>query len=461
MEVCMNQAVENKAPLPLWRKILMFIVIAGISGLVLIMVFSYLAGMMLGSQINAIAKSDQPLNFYDLAGIEKKAISNSQDAADYYLKAIEVVPANVLQGLSNINAIYRNTIALIPDDQPFPNELIKAIAQNIATSKPLIGNINSASSLPLYRYDLNVENGVRNIQERAIKIRGAAFIISLNTLDLVRKGNHSEAVDSIISLIKLTRMTELTPTMFINDARNRIITLAVADTNLLLIKSKLSRDSLNKLNIEYLSLITDNRAAKVLMAERLYQILVIKNYLPDSAIDKYFADNVNLPGTVLLSSHHFRRLQIRYKSLKFLKNTATLIEAAMKPYPHSLREFPVKPLKEGERPDTMQSFAGVILSSAQVESILRSTLLALQIEQYHYDNKKFPGSIESLAEANTDSSIIDPFSGGNLFYKHDEAGYLIYSVGDNGKDDGGAILPSADKKPPLDLGFAVRYGTTK
>jgi len=457
----MSQAVENKASLPLWRKILMFIIIAGIAGLVLIMVLNYLAGMMLGSQIDAIAKSGQPLNYYDLAGIEKKAVSNSQDAADYYLKAIEVVPANVLQGLSNINAIYRNTIVLIPDDQPFPGELIKAITQNIATSKPLIDNIKSASSLPLYRYDLNVENGMQNIQERAIKIRGAAFIISLNTLDLIRKGNHSEAVDSVINLIKLARMTELTPTMFVNDTRNRIITLAVADTNLLLIKGKLSRDSLNKLNVEYSSLIVDKRAAKVVMTDRLYQILSIKNYLPDSVVDKYFADNVNMPETVMLSSHHFRRLQIRYKSLKFLKNTATLIEAAMKPYPQSLREFPVKPLKEGERPDAMQSFAGAILSSAQVECILRSILLALQIELYHYDNKKFPESIEQLAKANISLSTIDPFSGDNLFYKHNETGYLIYSVGDNGKDDGGAILTNADKKPPLDMGFTVRYGTTK
>ena len=379
MEVNMNQAVENKAPLPMWRKILMFIIIAGIGGLVLVMVLNYLVGMMLGSQINAIAESGQPLNYYDLANIEKRPISSGQDAADHYLKATEAVPANILQGLTQVNAVYRNVILLIPDGQQYPNELIKAVTQNIATSKPLLDNINSASSLPLYRYDLNVENGMRDIQERAIKIRGAAFIVSLNTLDLIRKGNYSEAVDSVIGLIKLARTTELTPTILVNDIRNKIITIAIADTNLLLIKGKLSRDSLNKLNIEYSSLITNNRAAKVVMADRLYQILTIKNYLPDSVVDKYFTDNVNMPETVPLSSHHFRRFQIRYRSLKFLKKTAALIEAAMKPYPQPLREFPVKQLKEGERPDMMQNFARTILSSAQIETILRSTLLLCRL----------------------------------------------------------------------------------
>ncbi|MBN1457163.1 MAG: hypothetical protein JW912_04860 [Sedimentisphaerales bacterium] len=454
----MNQTVENKASLPIWRKILMFIVIAGIGGLVLIMLLNYLTGMRLGSQVNAIAKSGQALNYYDLANIEKKAINSGQDAADHYLKATETVPANILKGLMQINSVYRNIIALIPDNQEYPNELIKAVTQNLATSKPLIDGVNSASQLPLYRYDLNVENGMQDIREKAMKIHGVSLVVSLNTLDLIRKGSYSEAVDSIISLIKLTRVTELTPTMLVNDIRNKIITIAVADTNLLLIKGELSRNSLNKLKTEYSSLVTDNRAAKVVMADRLYQILVIKNYLPVSVVENYFVDDVNLPEIIPLSSHHFRRLQIRYKSLKFLKSTETLIEAAMKPYPQPLKEFPVKQLKEGEKPDTMRNFAGVILSSAQIETILRSTILALQIELYHYDNKKFPESIEQLAEVDTSLSTIDPFSGDNLFYRHDEAGYLIYSVGDNGKDDGGAILPTADKKTPLDMGFAVRYG---
>jgi len=425
------------------------------------MVLNYLVGMMLGAQINAIAKNGQALNFYDLAGIEKKAVVSGQDAADYYMRAIEVVPVNAVQGLAQIDVVYRNLIALVPDGQQYPEELIKAVTQNMAASKPLIDNINSASSLPLYRYDLNIENGKQATQERAIKIRGAALVVSLNTLDLIRKGNHSEAVDSVISLIKLARMTELTPTIFINDIRNKIITLIVADMNLLLIKGKLSRDSLNKLNGEYSSLITDNRTAKVIMADRLYQILTIKNYLPDNVVDKCFADSVNMPETVPLSSHYFRRLLIRYRSLKFLRNTADLIEATMKPYPQPLREYPVKQLKEGERPDMMRNFAGAILAGAQVESVLRSALLALQVELYYHDNKKFPESIEQFAEADEDLPIKDPFSGSNLLYKYDQAGYLIYSVGADGKDDDGAIRPTADKKPPLDTGFVVRYGQSK
>ena len=40
----MNQTVEKKSPLPLWRRLLLFVIFAAIAGLVLVIVSNFLIG---------------------------------------------------------------------------------------------------------------------------------------------------------------------------------------------------------------------------------------------------------------------------------------------------------------------------------------------------------------------------------------------------------------------------------
>ena len=59
----------------------------------------------------------------------------------------------------------------------------------------------------------------------------------------------------------------------------------------------------------------------------------------------------------------------------------------------------------------------------------------------------FPNKIEPIA---------DPFGSGNLVYKRTKAGFMIYSVGSNGKDDGGP-KQNPGRKNSDDLGFEYPF----
>jgi hypothetical protein len=63
--------------------------------------------------------------------------------------------------------------------------------------------------------------------------------------------------------------------------------------------------------------------------------------------------------------------------------------------------------------------------------------VAFALARFHCDSGHYPKSLDVLAPKYLDRIPQDVFSGKGLIYRPTENGYLLYSVGVNGKDDGG------------------------
>ncbi len=64
-------------------------------------------------------------------------------------------------------------------------------------------------------------------------------------------------------------------------------------------------------------------------------------------------------------------------------------------------------------------------------------LLALALSAYRTEHGEYPKTLAELAPTYIDAILKDPFTDGEFYYKQEGDGYLLYSVGRNGKDDGG------------------------
>ena len=73
--------------------------------------------------------------------------------------------------------------------------------------------------------------------------------------------------------------------------------------------------------------------------------------------------------------------------------------------------------------------------------------LAFALAWYQRDHGRYPKKLDELAPKYVRAIPGDVFSGKPLIYRPNEKGYLLYSVGYNGKDDGGR---SYDDDPPGD-----------
>ena len=93
----------------------------------------------------------------------------------------------------------------------------------------------------------------------------------------------------------------------------------------------------------------------------------------------------------------------------------------------------------------------------RTEQARHNTRLALALAAYKADAKKYPAKLAELAPKYLDEVRPDLFSGRPLFYEAKAGGYMIYSVGPNGKDDAGR---SRDDAPPGD-DLAIRVPAPK
>jgi hypothetical protein len=91
----------------------------------------------------------------------------------------------------------------------------------------------------------------------------------------------------------------------------------------------------------------------------------------------------------------------------------------------------------------------------------RAARVAIAVEEYRRRTGALPTSLAALG-IDRDTTI-DPFSGAPLEYTVTASGFQVYSVGDNGRDDGGAIeevlrkgaSPGRGERP--DIGVRVEY----
>jgi hypothetical protein len=63
--------------------------------------------------------------------------------------------------------------------------------------------------------------------------------------------------------------------------------------------------------------------------------------------------------------------------------------------------------------------------------------VAIALAAYRAENGKYPAKLDHLAPKYLPVVPLDLYRGRALIYKPDDKGYLLYSVGPNGKDEGG------------------------
>jgi hypothetical protein len=89
----------------------------------------------------------------------------------------------------------------------------------------------------------------------------------------------------------------------------------------------------------------------------------------------------------------------------------------------------------------------------QAEQVQRNLHVAFALAAYHRDHGRYPAQLENLAPKYMAAIPGDLFSGKALVYRPAEAGCLLYSVGVNGKDEGGRGFD--DDPPGDDLGVRM------
>jgi hypothetical protein len=89
------------------------------------------------------------------------------------------------------------------------------------------------------------------------------------------------------------------------------------------------------------------------------------------------------------------------------------------------------------------------------QALLRCTITGLALECYRAEKERWPDRLDELGPAYLKAVPLDPFDTRPLRYKRLPDGVLVYSVGPDGQDDGGALNWKRDGAKGTDLGFRL------
>jgi hypothetical protein len=106
----------------------------------------------------------------------------------------------------------------------------------------------------------------------------------------------------------------------------------------------------------------------------------------------------------------------------------------------------------------MPAFSRIAQIDTRIIAQLRTAQASLAIQRYRLATGKLPDTLAELVPAYLDAVVKDPFDGKDLRYKKLETGFVVYSIGEDGSDDGGKERQRKRSRPPTswDITFIVQ-----
>ena len=148
----------------------------------------------------------------------------------------------------------------------------------------------------------------------------------------------------------------------------------------------------------------------------------------------------------------------------YLDVMATNIAAAELPYPARFKRGQQAATVMQTTPSRFYIVSRMLLPKLTIIHIreadhtarIRVAQTALAVERFRRaHNESLPASLGELVPAYLNAVPLDPIDGQKLRFKKLAKGYVIYSIGSDGRDDGGAEPDPQNRSAPPDITFIV------
>lgn len=96
----------------------------------------------------------------------------------------------------------------------------------------------------------------------------------------------------------------------------------------------------------------------------------------------------------------------------------------------------------------------LVTKNAEHDAAVDVARVGLGLKLFKQKNGAYPGTLENVAPEFLDAIPVDPFTGKALIYRKADAGFILYSLGPNQRDDNGTPRPTAKNatgKEPYDI----------
>ncbi len=433
-----DQRQDRRFRLKSWHVILVILlVLIGATALYIV-----LAERRLDRRLEALRSAGYPTTVAELAEYNRLP-AGTPNAARVYLAAF----ASFAMPLDGTDVPQLGTAKWPDRGKPLPEPMVKAISQCLADNQQCLAMLHEAAGIQDCDYDWDMSN-VPMVMPQFTEIRHCAQLLALGAVLSAHTGDPNAAVRYIEDGLRLADSLRRGPALISYLVRIACVGLAIGNLEQSLNATTLTDGQLAELDQALAATAGTLDLTQTLITERCIMIETCRDpFLMTGSAQG--AGPRMLPGMTSTAISD---------TLDYMENC---IEVSKLPPPQRLTRFQ-EATKRMEDLSFVHFMIKMIAPSlgrvAQLDARARSHLdlarTALAIERYRLATGKVPERLEELVPQYLKEVPIDPFDGQPIRYRRMEPGYCLYSIGEDGQDNGGK-----EKEPrstaPYDLPFIV------
>jgi hypothetical protein len=389
-------------------------------------------------RLSAIKQAGYPVTLRELDNwlgwvpVEKNAALQFMEAS-YSLIPPESVSTNV------------SSILKFESSAPLPPELREALQAVVAENFSALQMIHRGAALTKSRYVMSWSNGYQTLVPHLPKTKGLAQLLRLQTIFHSEDGKPDLAVQSLQDLLGLSHSLASEPLILSQLVRNACLAIGCSGLEWLLTQHSLADELLKALLDGLHTAESETSLSSAFAGERCIGIDTFE--LPARGLLQIFQSTATPVQSNLFGFAFGLRNMTGLRDRDFLLYLEIMQEslnASKAPFPEKLSlSNQIGSRVQQELRDhkflvlsrmLLPTSRDLLVKEAEVCARLRAAQTALAIEQYRTKIGRLPETLEELKEATVPT---DPFDGKPIRYKKLDRGYLVYSVGKDGRDEGG------------------------
>src|SRR5438445_1870660 len=368
---------------------------------------------------------------------------------------------------SNLVANFRMPSATVA----LTTEQRNLLADYVEMNGTALAKAREGLSLPKSRYPIDMAPGFSALLPHLRPLKDLAQLASYKGVLATDSGQPAEAVRSVVTMLKLSRTLGAEPLLISKLVRFRINKMAADTLERCLNAGSLDDQQLSMLGREFGDGDQTNELVRALIGERAVAMPLFRMNFAE--FDR-FANSPERnplgadesPGSVMLTflirTTGFFERDFRF----YLKVMETNVSFASVPPPKSLSITNSEAKASTEIRRWHYMISGVVLPASSkaylrhAESLaaLRLAQTVLAVERFRLSGQRLPSDLDELVPDFLPQIQADPFDGAPLRYKLLSKGYVVYSIGPDGHDDGGKEPPTKRRstaRVPEDITFTV------
>jgi len=337
--------------------------------------------------------------------------------------------------------------------ESFSEEAGNLIAQFLAANKEALELLDEAASIEYSRYPVDYREGMHRVLFSLREIKSCALLARLEAVWRAECSDPKGAVESVLSVFGLSSSLAKEPMVICQFVRISCNANAVLTVERVINRIALTDEQLVELGGAVIGGEQGSGMSRAFVGERCEVLSVFRR--PES----FDFEDFGLERRHVVGIQVQQRLGLVDKAaIVYLDLMADYIETMRLPgHERKKAAEAIDARGEAEWVSSMPfrpSFARVITIDLRMIAQLRTARAGLAVERYRLAAGKLPDALGEVVPAYLDAVPRDPFGGAELRYKRLEKGYVVYSIGQDGSDDGGREKIKG-KKENWDVTFIV------